>query len=321
MRSGPQTRSKRTLQAMDTTQEGGSLVTRRNLLIFAAGLAAVGIAGTGAGYYFFGPQPTTAAPQPAPGAEVSSADLLTPGPLGDMALGRRQGAGDDHRICLDDLPALRPVPRDHLSGAQEALHRHRQGPLHLPRIPARSAGGRRLHAGALRRQGQILPDDRDAVRAAEGMGGRRSRCSRCWRSPSRPASPSRASTSAWRIRRCSTASRRCASGRSRSSASSPPRRSSSTARSCAARCTIESSSKADRALSQGLIRVFSVPQSSDGARHGRRGGAGAARFRLRNQASDYLRSVAESPPSIHSARPMRFVDSPARPTPMGPSAI
>jgi protein-disulfide isomerase len=72
---------------MDTTQEGGSLVTRRNLLIFAAGLAAVGIAGTGAGYYFLGPQPTTAAPQPAPGAEVSSADLLTPGPLGDQVLG------------------------------------------------------------------------------------------------------------------------------------------------------------------------------------------------------------------------------------------
>ena len=52
---------------------------------------------------------------------------------------RRKRAGHHHRIRLDDLPALRDVPRDHLSGAQEALHRHRQGALHLPRIPARPA--------------------------------------------------------------------------------------------------------------------------------------------------------------------------------------
>jgi protein-disulfide isomerase len=72
---------------MDTTQEGGSIVTRRNLLIFAAGLVAAGVAGGGTGYYFFWPRPSTAAPQPAPGNEVSSADLLTPGPLGDEVLG------------------------------------------------------------------------------------------------------------------------------------------------------------------------------------------------------------------------------------------
>jgi protein-disulfide isomerase len=72
---------------MDTTQEGGSIVTRRNLLIFAAGLVAAGVAGGGTGYYFFWPRPSTAAPQPAPANEVSSADLLTPGPLGDEVLG------------------------------------------------------------------------------------------------------------------------------------------------------------------------------------------------------------------------------------------
>jgi protein-disulfide isomerase len=72
---------------MDTTQEGSSIVTRRNLLIFAAGLVAAGVAGGGTGYYFFWPRPSTAAPQPAPGNEVSSADLLTPGPLGDEVLG------------------------------------------------------------------------------------------------------------------------------------------------------------------------------------------------------------------------------------------
>ena len=73
---------------MDTTQEGGSIVTRRNLLIGAAGLVFAAAAGAGTGYYFFWPQPSTAAPRPSTGGgEVSSADLLTPGPLGDQVMG------------------------------------------------------------------------------------------------------------------------------------------------------------------------------------------------------------------------------------------
>ena len=87
-------------------------------------------------------RPDTAAAQTAAGGgEVSVAELMAPGPLGDQ-VSARQRAGHDHRICLDDLSALRPFPRDHLSGDEEEIHRYRQGPLHLPRVPARSAGRR-----------------------------------------------------------------------------------------------------------------------------------------------------------------------------------
>ena len=76
-------------------------------------------------------------------------------------------------------------------GAEEALHRHRQGALHPARIPARSAGDCRLHARALRgRRTSIIPLIEHAVPEAGRMGGAASRCRRSWPSPSRPASPS-----------------------------------------------------------------------------------------------------------------------------------
>ena len=65
-----------------------------------------------------------------------------------------------------------------------------QGPLHLPRVPARQSRRRRLDAGALRRRRQDLPAHRGAVREAEGVGVRRrqSGAAACSRSPSRRAS-------------------------------------------------------------------------------------------------------------------------------------
>ena len=72
---------------MDTTEdtEGRSTVTRRHLLMGATALIAVVAAG-GAGYYLWTP-PDTAAAQPVAGAEVSMAELMTPGPLGDEVQG------------------------------------------------------------------------------------------------------------------------------------------------------------------------------------------------------------------------------------------
>jgi len=72
---------------MDTTQEAGSSVTRRKLLIGAATVAIA--AATGSGYYLWS-SPSHAGPRPAAGAPeptVSPADLMTPGPLGDQVLG------------------------------------------------------------------------------------------------------------------------------------------------------------------------------------------------------------------------------------------
>jgi protein-disulfide isomerase len=78
---------------MDTTTtkevEAGSSVSRRNLLIGAA--AVVVVAAAGGGYYFWSrPEDTpvsAAPPQVAGSGDVSIAELMTPGPLGDQALG------------------------------------------------------------------------------------------------------------------------------------------------------------------------------------------------------------------------------------------
>ena len=60
-------------------------MTRRHMLISASAVAVV--AAGGAGYYLWSP-PDTAVAQPAAGsAEVSLADLMMPGPLGDHVLG------------------------------------------------------------------------------------------------------------------------------------------------------------------------------------------------------------------------------------------
>ena len=70
---------------MDTTEEVGSTKSRRNVLIAAA---AVAVVAAGGGYYYWSQPSATAAPKtPAGGVDVSSADLLTPGPLGDEVQG------------------------------------------------------------------------------------------------------------------------------------------------------------------------------------------------------------------------------------------
>jgi protein-disulfide isomerase len=73
---------------MDTTKEveAGSSVTRRQLLMGAA--AVVVVAASGAGYYFWSrPDAPAPTPQLATGGDVSIAELMTPGPLGDQILG------------------------------------------------------------------------------------------------------------------------------------------------------------------------------------------------------------------------------------------
>ena len=70
---------------MDTTEEVGSTRSRRNVLIAAA---AVAVVAAGGGYYYWSQPSATAAPKtPAGGVDVPSADLLTPGPLGDEVQG------------------------------------------------------------------------------------------------------------------------------------------------------------------------------------------------------------------------------------------
>src|SRR5262245_3469510 len=74
-----------------TTKEaeaGSAGVSRRNLLLMGA--AAVGVVAAGGGYYFWSrpeEKPVTGAPQVAGTGDVSVTELMTPGPLGDQALG------------------------------------------------------------------------------------------------------------------------------------------------------------------------------------------------------------------------------------------
>ncbi len=136
-----------------------------------------------------------------PGQSPSIGRADAAGPLGDMSLGNDNAPVTIIEYASMTCPHCAAFPRDHLSGTEEALHRHRQGALHLPRIPARSAGRRRLHAGALRRTSSrskfsVFRDDRDAVPAAAQLGGGEADPPLLWRSPSRPASPSRPSTPA-----------------------------------------------------------------------------------------------------------------------------
>ena len=163
-------------------QEFPLTLTRRQLLTATAILVARRLAGA-------------VLPPSSPRGSCRGPARSRPGGSGQARPGRRcrarfrQGAGDHHRIRLDDLPALRALLEHDLSRAEEALHRHRQGALHLARIPARSAGGGRLHAGALRRQRQIHADGRDAVRQAARLDGAEADRSRSRRSPSSSASP------------------------------------------------------------------------------------------------------------------------------------
>jgi protein-disulfide isomerase len=72
---------------MDTTKEeveASPTTTRRQLLMGAAALVVV--AGGGAGYYLWS-RPDTAVAQPAADGNLSVADLMAPGPLGDQILG------------------------------------------------------------------------------------------------------------------------------------------------------------------------------------------------------------------------------------------
>ena len=85
----------------------------------------------------------------------------------------RHRSGDDHRICVDDLRALRALQRNRVPEDQVGIHRQRQDPLRVPRIPARHQGRSGLDAGALHRQGrcrQVFRRHRHAVQAAERLG-------------------------------------------------------------------------------------------------------------------------------------------------------
>ena len=69
---------------MDKTPEISPALSRRRLLIGSAAIA-IAVVG-GAGYYFWGSSEPSQA-QPVAGGEVSMAELMSPGPLGDQFLG------------------------------------------------------------------------------------------------------------------------------------------------------------------------------------------------------------------------------------------
>ena len=91
----------------------------------------------------------------------------------DMAIGNADAPITMIEYASFTCPHCATFPRDGLQGAQEGLHRHRQGEVHLPRglfRPLRPLG---RDDGPLRRRDALFRDQRHAVRPAEGMGGNR----------------------------------------------------------------------------------------------------------------------------------------------------
>ena len=72
-----------------------------------------------------------------------SIQLMEPGPLPDIVEGSPSAADHDHRIRLDDVQPLRGFPRGDLARPEGQIRRYGQGQVHLARISARSARGRR----------------------------------------------------------------------------------------------------------------------------------------------------------------------------------
>ena len=193
---------------------------------------------------------------------VPMAELMAPEALPDMVLGSDKAPVTIVEYASMTCPHCAQFRRDHLPGTEEALHRHRQGSLHLPRIPARPAGGRRLHAGALRRREgsrQIFRHDRDAVPPADAVGGGEAAAAAARHRQAGRLHRDRASTPAWRIRSCSTASKKCASAPSTNSKCSRRRLFSSTEPWCTGALTIEEMAKVIDPLSQWQNKGFSAP--------------------------------------------------------------
>ena len=123
-------------------------LSRRALINLSVGLAVVAAA-TSWGLL----RPALAQKRAAAGrTEVSVEELMKPGPLPDLVLGKEDAPDHRRRVCLHDLRPLRQLPQQGFPGAQGKVHRHRQGALHHARVPldnlaaaasmlARCAGG------------------------------------------------------------------------------------------------------------------------------------------------------------------------------------
>ena len=143
-------------------QEPPLTLTRRQLFSASRGLVLAGSAAS------------RAAPpcgSPADAGRRDPADLAKPGPDGDIVLGSDKAPVTIIEYASMTCPHCAHFSETPFPELQEALHRYRQGALHLARISARRARRSRFHAGALRRQRQIHAGSRDAVRQAARLGG------------------------------------------------------------------------------------------------------------------------------------------------------
>ncbi len=103
-------------------------------------------------------------------AAVDLAALHAPPAEGDMSMGPETAKVTVIEYASASCPHCANFLQDDLPGPEKGIYRHRQDPLHLPRVPAQPAGARRLHAGALRAQGKIFPADRYVLRSSRTAG-------------------------------------------------------------------------------------------------------------------------------------------------------
>jgi len=91
-------------------------------------------------------------------AETTLEELMRPGPLPDMVLGKADAPITIVEYASMTCPHCANFDKTTFPGLKAKVHRHRESAFHLPRISARRARGRGLDAGAAarRRQAQAI---------------------------------------------------------------------------------------------------------------------------------------------------------------------
>ena len=152
----------------------GPAHTRRNVLFAGAGVVALAAASAWFLSSSSSQQTATGTAKPSRKSgrvtEVPVDELMKPGPLPDLVLGKAERARHRRRIRLHDLRPLRQLPQQGLPALKEKYIDTGKVRFIMREFPLDNLAAARLDAGALRRRRQDLPAHLGAVCQAGRMG-------------------------------------------------------------------------------------------------------------------------------------------------------